>query len=97
MTEIVISSIDDLDERHASELAFYERQFQAEIASATNKKRTKKDVKKRRDEILDRQEAERSKLLFSEDDQITLEKLCLEDKEPAEEISQEKTAEPGYF
>ena len=39
MNEIVITSIEDLDERHLVELAFHEKQFQAEILAATNKKR----------------------------------------------------------
>jgi len=94
MNEIVITSIEDLDERHLVELAFHEKQFQAEILAATNKKRAKKDVKKRRDEIIDRQEAEKSKLLFSEDDQITLEKLCLEDNEPVSDVEEVKPSEP---
>lgn len=97
MNEIVITSIEDLDERHLVELAFYEKQFQAEILAATNKKRAKKDVKKRRDEIIDRQEAEKSKLLFSEDDQITLEKLCLEDKEPVKDVEEVKPSESGFL
>ena len=97
MNEIVITSIEDLDERHLVELAFHEKQFQAEILAATNKKRAKKDVKKRRDEIIDRQEAEKSKLLFSEDDQITLEKLCLEDKEPVKDVEVVKPSEPGFL
>ena len=97
MNEVVITSIEDLDERHLVELSFYEKQFQAEIIAATNKKRAKKDVKKRRDEIIDRQEAEKSKLLFSEDDQITLEKLCLEEKEPVEDVAEVKPSEPGIL
>jgi len=94
-SEVIITSLEELDERHKKELDFHEAEFQATIQSAVNKKRAKKDVKKLRDEIVDRHEAEKSKFLFSEDDQIILSKLNLnEEKIEQNEIqNQEESTE----
>ena len=86
---------EELDSRHAEEKTHYENIFQVSelfnlgqqvffkkrIAEAVNKKRIKKEVKKERDELDDRHEKEKSKLLFSENDEIILDKLSLVEKE----------------
>jgi len=87
---------EELDSRHVEEKSHYEDLFQVwelfirnlgkialqkRIADAVNKKRIKKEVKKERDELDDRHEKEKSKLLFSENDEIILDKLSLVDKE----------------
>jgi len=72
---------EELDSRHAEEKKHYENIFQKRIAEAVNKKRIKKEVKKERDELDDRHEKEKSKLLFSENDEIILDKLNLVEKE----------------
>jgi len=83
-SEVTITSLEELDERHKKELDFREAEFQATIQSAVNKKRAKKDVKKLRDEIVDRHEVEKSKFLFSDDDQIILSKLNLNEQKVEE-------------
>ncbi|CAG5085103.1 Oidioi.mRNA.OKI2018_I69.PAR.g10809.t1.cds [Oikopleura dioica] len=84
-TQIVIKSIslllEELDDRHAKETKYYEDIFQKRISEAVNKKRIKKEVKKERDDLDDRHEKEKSRLLFSENDEIILAKLSLEEKE----------------
>jgi len=93
-TQVILKSIEELDSRHAEEKKHYENIFQVSklfnlgqqvfkkrIAEAVNKKRIKKEVKKERDELDDRHEKEKSKLLFSENDEIILDKLSLVEKE----------------
>ena len=59
-----------------------------------NKKRIKKEVKKERDDLEDRHEKEKSRLLFSENDEIILAKLSLEEKEEESiEVSKEAESE----
>ena len=98
--EVIISSIEDLDNRHKLELDFYEAGFQTAIQDAVNKKRAKKDVKKQRDAITDRHETEKGKFLFSEDDQIILEKLNLNSEEAGDtpkEATPEEEIKCNYF
>ena len=71
MTDFVtINSIEQLDERHATELEHLEAKLKRlQIA--------KKAAKKERESMKKKHEDEKAKLLFSEDDQIELEKLDL--------------------
>ena len=71
MTDFVtINSIEQLDERHATELEHLEDKLKKlQIA--------KKAAKKERESMKKKHEDEKAKLLFSEDDQIELEKLDL--------------------
>ena len=71
MTDFVtINSIEQLDERHATELEHLEAKLKKlQIA--------KKAAKKERESMKKKHEDEKAKLLFSEDDQIELEKLDL--------------------
>lgn len=67
---VIINSIEQLDERHATELEHLEAKLKKlQIA--------KKAAKKERESMKKKHEDEKAKLLFSEDDQIELEKLDL--------------------
>ena len=67
---VIINSIEQLDERHATELEYLEAKLKRlQIA--------KKAAKKERESMKKKHEDEKAKLLFSEDDQIELEKLDL--------------------
>ena len=73
MTTIVIKSIEELDERH-------EREFKHLESNLTGA--SKKSAKKQRETMRKRHEEEKAKLLFSESDEIELDKLTLSsDKE----------------
>ena len=78
MTEIVIKSIEELDERHELELTHLEAELAREIEHTTgNKKSAKARAKKKKDAMKKRHEEEKAKFLFSEEDEITLEVLNL--------------------
>jgi len=87
---VIINSIEQLDERHATELEHLEARLKKlQIA--------KKAAKKERESMKKKHEDEKAKLLFSEDDQIELEKLDLsqppEDTQPAENTNGENKNE----
>ena len=78
MTEIVIKSIEELDERHELEFIHLEAELAREIENTTgNKKSAKARAKKKKDAMKKRHEEEKAKFLFSEEDEITLEVLNL--------------------
>jgi len=87
MTDFVtINSIEQLDERHASELEHLEVKLKRlQIA--------KKTAKKERESMKKKHEDEKAKLLFSEDDKIELEKLDLSQDEPSGETQPVKNNE----
>ena len=89
MTVVLIKSIEELDARHESENKFLEQKIKHLQASVLpeNKKKIKNQVKKERESLKKKHEDERAKLLFSDDDQIELEKLDLD----FEQISLENT------
>merc|ERR1712137_1110215 len=87
---VIINSIEQLDERHATELGHLEARLKKlQIA--------KKAAKKERESMKKKHEDEKAKLLFSEDDQIELEKIDLsqppEDTQPVENTNGEKKNE----
>ena len=67
---VIINSIEQLDERHATETEHLEAKLKKLQVS-------KKAAKKERESMKKKHEDEKAKLLFSEDDQIELEKLDL--------------------
>ena len=89
MAVVLIKSIEELDARHESENKFLEQKIKHLQASVLpeNKKKIKNQVKKERESLKKKHEDERAKLLFSDDDQIELEKLDLD----FEQISLENT------
>ena len=80
MAVVLIKSIEELDARHESENKFLEQKIKHLQASVLpeNKKKIKNQVKKERESLKKKHEDERAKLLFSDDDQIELEKLDLD-------------------
>ena len=77
MEFVIINSIEELDERHATELDHLEIKLKKIQLESENKKKAKNAAKKERESMRKKHENEKAKLLFSEDDQIELEKLNL--------------------
>merc|ERR1739838_868530 len=96
MTEIIIKSIEELDERHELEFSHLENELAQEIENTTgNKKSAKARAKKKKDAMRKRQEDEKAKFLFSEEDEITLEVLNLTVEEPVKrEVEEKEETEP---
>ena len=66
-----------LDQRHETEFSVLEEKLEQLRLSADNKKKAKNTAKKERESLRKKHEEEKAKLLFSENDEIQLEKLNL--------------------